>query len=129
LTTLLRRIAALETAFAPGRDELPTRAFFGTDIFQAEAYGGPAAVLELEELIADVDRRRHEERFDLIDTAIFISRACFPDHAQSADAVAGMIVEAHWHHDRDRFGEDKAWRSQRSRSAFEPAIAGRLELQ
>ena len=120
-----QRIVQLETRLS-GHDTLPTSAFFDIELHQARTFGGAEDVLELDAVIAEVDRQRHEGRFDLIDTAIFISKQCFPDDAQDPAAVAGRIVGAHWVHDRDQHGQDQAWHRQRSGHEFEGVIAARL---
>ncbi len=121
----LRRLEALE-ARTREPEGVPTEYFFGVERYQAQAFGDATDVIELDALIAEVDAVRRERRYDTVDTAIFISRECFSDDAQTASGIAGMIVEAHWHHDRARFGEDRAWRLQRNRSDFEHSITGRL---
>ncbi len=47
-------------------------------------------------------------------------------HVQTPSGIAGMIVGAYWEWDNQRFGETKAWGTQRSRGEFEGQIAGRL---
>jgi hypothetical protein len=128
------RIAALE-AIVRNRepDGPPTWCFFAQERFQAAAnYGNqsPAVVLDdveaVERVIAAYDEIRVVHQLDVVDLTIFISRYDFPDHAQTASGIAGSLVQAFWYWDRERFGEDKAWRKQRSRSEFEGQIAGRL---
>jgi hypothetical protein len=114
-------------------EECPTAHFFAIDRHQAESgFGGvtPMEILELIEAVNTtinaVDELRGSQRLDVIDLAILIQREAFPHYAQDASAIAGSIVEAIWNWDRDRFGEDRAWRQQRSRGQFESLIAGRL---
>ncbi len=121
----LRRLEVVEAKLG-GHEDVPTRCFFDIEVFQAQAFGTAEDVLELDAVIGEVDRRRHEQRLDLIDTAIFISRNCLAEDAQDAGAIAGRIVGAHWVHDRDQYGEDQAWHRQRSGHEFEGAIAARL---
>jgi hypothetical protein len=134
MSSAARRIADLEV-IARGRqpDEPPTWTFFAQQRFQAAAnYGNqsPAVVLEdiedVERVIAAYDEIRTEHRLDLIDLAIAISTYSFPDHVQTPSGIAGMIVGACWEWDNQRFGETKAWGTQRSRGEFEGQIAGRL---
>ncbi len=73
-----------------------------------------------------MDAVRRERRYDTVDTAIFISRECFPDDAQTASGIAGSLIEAHWHWDRARHGELYAWSHIRKHADFEPLIASRL---
>ena len=120
-----QRIVQLETRLS-GHDTLPTRSFFDIELHQARTFGSAEDVLELDALIAEVDRIRHEGCLDLIDTAIFVSGQCFPDDPQDAGAIAGRIVGAHWVHDRDQHGLDQAWHRQRSGHEFEGVIAARL---
>ena len=122
---VVRRVRAVEARLA-GYDTVPTTAFFGTARYQARTFGTAESVLALDALIAEVDRIRHDHRLDLIDSAIFINRACYPSHVQDAGAIAGLLVEAHFCHDRDQHGPDAAWRRQRSRTDLESAVAARL---
>ncbi len=127
MTSPSRRVAHLEALLGnrePGGP--PTPYFFGTERHQAQAFGDATDVIELDALIAEVDRIRRERRYDEVDVAIFISRQCFPDDAQTASGIAGALIEAFWHWDKERYGEDRAWRLQRSRSDFESLIASRL---
>lgn len=134
MTTPTQRIRDLETVARSLRpEECPTRYFFVADRFQAEAgYGGqtPAEILEAVEAvdgtIRAIDELRATQHLDLVDTAILISRTWNADHAQDAGAIAASIVEAFWNWDKDRHGEDRAWRQQRSSGQFEGQIAGRL---
>ena len=126
-----RRLESVETLLSP--EEVPTSCFFAVDRHQAESgFGGvtPMEILESIEAVNTtinaVDELRATQHLDLIDTAIVIQQQAFPHHAQTASAIAGSIVEAIWNWDRDRFGEDKAWRQQRSRSEYEGQIAARL---
>jgi hypothetical protein len=129
-----RRLADLEViARSRQPEQVPARHFFYQDLFQARAnYGNqsPAVVLEdiedVERVIAAYDEIRTAHRLDVIDLAISISTCGDPDHAPTPSAIAGMIVHAFFHWDRERFGEDRAWRDQRSRGEFEGQIAGRL---
>ncbi len=129
-----RRIADLEViARSRQPEQVPVWCFFRQDLFQARAnYGNqsPDVVLadveDVERIIRTYDEIRTEHRLDLIDLAIAISTYSFPDHAQTPSAIAGMIVQAYFHWDMERYGEDRAWRLQRSRSEFEGQIAGRL---
>ncbi len=129
-----RRIADLEV-IVRGRqpDGPPTWTFFAQERFQARAnYGNqsPDVVLEdiegVERTIRAHDEVRTEHRLDVVDLAIMISTYSDPDHAPTPSGIAGMIVEAFFHWDRERFGEDRAWRHQRSRGEFEGQVAGRL---
>jgi hypothetical protein len=126
-----RRLETVAALLSP--EECPTRHFFGTDLFQAESgYGAQTALEVLESIeavnatIYAVDEIRTAQHRDVIDTAILIQREAFPHYAQDAAAIAGSIVEAHFHWDTDRYGEAAAWRQQRSRGQFESMIAGRL---
>jgi hypothetical protein len=134
MSSAARRIADLEViARSRQPDGPPTWTFFAQQRFQAAAnYGNepPAVVLEsieaVERVIAAVDAYRRDHHLDVVDTAITISHHAFPDHAQTASGIAGMLVEAFWYWDAERFGEAKAWRHQRSRSEFEGQVGGRL---
>jgi len=126
-----RRLETVAVLLSP--EEVPTSCFFATDRHQAESGFGGRTALEILESVEEVDRTvrvvdelRGSQRLDLIDTAIVIQQQAFPHYAQDAAAVAGSIVEAIWNWDRDRFGEDRAWRQQRSRGEFEGMIAARL---
>lgn len=129
-----QRLRDLETVARNLRpEECPTRYFFAAQRFQAAAgYGGQTAVDVLEAVeavdgtIRLVDELRATQRLDLVDTAILIRREAFPAYAQDAGAIAASLVEAFWNWDKDRFGEDRAWRQQRSSGQFEGQIAGRL---
>lgn len=129
-----RRIADLEALIGNREpDGPPTWTFFAQDRFMAQAnYGGsaPDVVLQdiedVERTIRAYDEYRVDHRLDLIDTAILISCNAFPSDNPSPSGIAGMIVEAYWHWDRQRFGEDRAWRRQRSRSEFEGIIPDRI---
>jgi len=129
-----QRLRDLETVARSLRpEECPTRYFFVADRFQAAAgYGGKSAadilddVEHVDRAIAHYDAIRRQQRLDLVDVAITVCRTWHTDHAQDAQAIAGSLVEAHFHWDRDRFGEDRAWRSQRSPGQFEGQIAARL---
>ena len=134
MSSAARRLANLEI-IARGRhpEGPPTWCFFAQERFQAAAnYGNqsPAVVLEdiedVERVIAAYDDVRRDHRLDVVDTAILIARHADPSAIPSASGIAGMLVEAYFHWDRERHGEDKAWRLQRSRSEFEGQIAGRL---
>ena len=114
-------------------EECPTACFFAIDSFQAAAgYGGqtPIEILDAVEhvnaAIAHFDAIRSQHRLDVVDFAILVSRTWHPDYAQTPSAVAGSIVQAYFHWDKERFGEDRAWQQQRSRGQFESMIAGRL---
>jgi len=130
----VQRLRDLETGVKNLRpEECPTRHFFAIDRHQAESGFGGRTALEVLESVEEVDRTirvfdelRATQHLDLIDAAIIISQTWNADHAQTASAIAGSIVEAYFHWDRDRYGEDKAWRQQRSRGQFESMIAGRL---
>ena len=126
-----RRLESVATLLSP--EEVPTACFFAIDRHQAESgFGGvtPMEILESIEAVNTtinaIDELRESQRLDLIDTAILIQREAFPHYAQDASAIAGSLVEAIWNWDRDRFGEDRAWRQQRSRGEFEGMIAARL---
>ncbi len=126
-----RRLESVAALLSP--EEIPTACFFAVDRHQAESgFGGvtPMEILESIEAVNTtinaVDELRESQRLDLIDTAILIQREAFPHYAQDAAAVAGSIVAAYFHWDRDRFGEAAAWRQQRSRGEFEGMIAARL---
>ena len=129
-----RRIADLETVARNLRpEECPTRHFFAVDSFQARAgYGGrtPIEILEsveeVDRTIRAVDEIRESQRLDVIDTAIVIQQQAFPHYAQTAAAIAGSLVQAYFHWDKERYGEDRAWRLQRSPGQFEGQIAARL---
>jgi len=128
------RIADLETVVKNLRpEECPTSCFFAVDRHQAESGFGGRTALEILESVEEVDRTirvfdelRATQHLDLIDTAIIISQTWNADHAQDASAVAGSLVAAYFAWDRDRYGEDRAWRQQRSRGQFEGVIAARL---
>ena len=126
-----RRLESVATLLLP--EEIPTRHFFAIDRHQAESGYGSVTALEILESIEAVnttinavDEIRTAQHLDVIDTAILIQREAFPHYAQDAAAVAGSIVEAIWNWDKERYGEDRAWRQQRSRGQFESMIAGRL---
>ena len=126
-----RRLESVATLLSP--EEVPTACFFAIDRHQAESgFGGvtPMEILESIEAVNTtinaVDELRATQHLDLIDTAIVIQQQAFPHYAQTASAIAGSIVEAHFHWDKERFGEDRAWRQQRSRGEFEGMIAARL---
>ena len=134
MSSAARRIADLEV-IARGRqpDGPPTWTFFAQERFQARAnYGNqsPATVLEdiegVERTIRAYDEIRAEHRLDAIDLAITIATCSDPDHAPTPSGIASSIVHAYFHWDMERFGEDRAWRHQRSRGEFEGQIAGRL---
>jgi hypothetical protein len=127
----LKRLAVVANALSP--EEPPTACFFAGDLFRAQAgYGGKSAANILDDVehvnaaIADYDATRRRHRLDLVDFAILVSQTWNADHAQDSAAIAGSIGQAIWHWDRDRFGEDRAWRQQRSSGQFEGQIAGRL---
>ena len=134
MSSAARRIADLEVIARNRHPEgPPTWTFFAQERFQAAAnYGNqsPDVVLEdveaVERMIAAYDDIRREHHLDVIDLAIAISTYGFPDHNQSASGIAGMIVGAYWEWDNQRFGETRAWGTQRSRSEFEGQVAGRL---
>jgi len=114
-------------------EECPTSCFFAIDRHQAESGFGGVTALEILESVEEVDRTiravdelRRSQRLDLIDTAIVIQQQAFPHYAQTPSSIAGSIVQAYFHWDKERFGEDRAWRQQRSRGQFESMIAGRL---
>jgi hypothetical protein len=126
-----RRLESVAALLSP--EEVPTACFFAIDSFQAAAGYGAQTPMEILESVEGVDRTvrvfdelRGSQRLDLIDTAIIISRTWNADHAQDASAVAGSIVAAIWNWDKERYGEDRAWRQQRSRGEFEGMIAARL---
>jgi len=126
-----RRLESVAALLSP--EEVPTACFFAADRVQAESgYGGQTAVEILEAVeavdstIRAIDEIRATRHLDLIDTAIVIRQQAFPAFVQDAGAVASSLVEAIWNWDRDRFGEDRAWRQQRSSGQFEGQIAGRL---
>ena len=126
-----RRLESVATLLSP--EEVPTRHFFAIDRHQAESgFGGrtPTEILESIEAVNTtinaVDELREAQRLDVIDTAILIQREAFPYYSQTPSSIAGSIVEAIWNWDKERFGEDRAWRQQRSRGQFESMIAGRL---
>jgi hypothetical protein len=126
-----RRLESVATLLSP--DEVPTSCFFAVDSFQAASgYGAQTPIEVLESIeavnatIHAVDELRTAQHLDLIDTAILIQREVNPHHAQTASSVAGSIVQAVWNWDKERYGEDKAWRQQRSRGEFESLVAGRL---
>ena len=129
-----QRMRDLETVARNLRpEEVPTACFFAIDRHQAESgFGGVTALEILESIeavnttVTAVDELRATQHLDVIDVAILVSRTWNTDYAQDASAVAGSIVEAIWSWDRDRFGEDRAWRQQRSRGQFEGQIAARL---
>jgi len=129
-----QRLRDLETVARNLRpEECPTSCFFVIDRHQAESGYGAQTALQILESIEEVDRTiravdelRGSQRLDLIDTAIIISQTWNADHAQDASAVAGSLVAAYFAWDQERYGEDRAWRQQRSRGQFESMIAGRL---
>jgi hypothetical protein len=129
-----RRIADLEViARSRQPEQVPVWCFFHQDLFQARAnYGSqpPDVVLAdiegVERIIRTYDEMRSTQHLDLIDVAILIQREVNPHHAQTASSVAGSIVQAIWNWDKERYGEDKAWRQQRSRGEFEGQVAARL---
>ena len=135
MSSAARRLADLEVIARNRHPEgPPTWTFFAQERFRAAAnYGNqsPDVVLDdveaVERVIAAYDDIRREHHLNVIDLAILISRYDFPDHAQTASGIAGSLVQAFWYWDRERFGEDKAWRKQRSQSEFEGQIAGRLD--
>jgi len=127
----LKRLAVVANALSP--EEPPTACFFAGDLFRAQAgFGGQTAVEILEAVeavdrtIRAIDELRATRHLDVIGTAFLVRREAFPDYAQDAQAIAGSLVEAYFHWDRDRHGEDRAWRSQRSPGQFEAIVAGRL---
>lgn len=126
-----RRLESVAALLSP--EEVPTACFFAADRFRAESgFGGQTAaeVLEavesLDGTVRAIDELRRQHRLDVVDTAVLIRQQAFPAYAQDAQAIAGSLVEAHFHWDRDRHGEDRAWRSQRSPGQFEAIVAGRL---
>jgi hypothetical protein len=126
-----RRLESVAALLSP--EEVPTACFFAIDRHQAESGFGGVTALEILESVEEVDRTvrvfdelRATQHLDLIDTAIIISQTWNADHAQDASAVAGSLVAAYFAWDQERFGEDKAWRQQRSRGEFESLVAGRL---
>ena len=126
-----RRLESVAALLSP--EEVPTACFFVAGRFQAAAgYGGqtPAEILgaveAVDRTVRAVDELRATRHLDVIDTAILIRQEAFAFYAQDAQAIAGSVVEAFWNWDRDRFGEDRAWRQQRSSGQFEGQIAGRL---
>jgi hypothetical protein len=134
MSSAARRIADLEViARSRQPEQVPVRCFFAQERFQARAnYGNqsPAVVLadieDVERVIAAYDDLRREHRLDVIDLAISIATCSDPDHAPTPSGIAGMIVHAYFHWDMERFGEDRAWRHQRSRGEFEGQVSGRL---
>ncbi len=128
---LLRRLTVIADTLQP--EDVPTRCFLARDVFQARAnYGNQspdqvlADVEDVERVIRAYDDLRQEHQLDVIDLAIMISTHSVPDRAPTPSGIAGTIVGAYFHQDMERFGEDRAWRHQRSRSAFEGQVAGRL---
>ena len=126
-----RRLETVAALLSP--EEVPTACFFVADRFQAAAgYGGKSAADILEDVehvnaaIAQYDRVRREQRLDLVDFAILVQRSWYTDHAQTPGAIDGLICQATWHWNRDRHGEDRAWRSLNARQSFEHVIDGRL---
>jgi len=126
-----RRLESVAALLSP--EEVPTSCFFATDLFQAQSGYGAQTPIEILESVEAVDRTinavdeiRSTQSLDVIDLAILIQQQAFPHYAQTASSVAGAIVEAIWNWDKERHGEDRAWRSQRSRSEFESLVAGRL---
>lgn len=128
----LRRLDRLE-ARTREPDGPPTWCFFAVEQFQAAAnYGGdpPDVVLkhieDVDRMIRAYDQLRRDHHLDVIDTAVLIAGDAFPDESPSPSGIAGMIVQAYFYWDRQRFGEDRAWRRQRSRSEFEGIIPDRI---
>ena len=129
-----QRLRDLETVARNLRpEECPTSCFFAIDRHQAAAgFGGvtPMEILESIEAVNTtinaVDELRGSRRLDLIDTAIIVSQTWNADHAQDASSIAGSIVQAFFHWDKESYGEDRAWRQQRSRGEFEGMIVARL---
>ena len=129
-----QRLRDLETVARNLRpEECPTSCFFAIDRHQAAAgFGGVTAIEILDAVehvnaaIAHFDAIRSQHHLDVVDLAILVSRTWHTDYAQTPSAVAGSIVQAFFHWDKDRYGEDKAWRQQRSRGEFEGMIAGRM---
>ena len=130
----VQRIRDLERVLADRfTDDVPTRCFFAGDLHRAQAgFGAKSAADILDDVehvnaaIAHYDAIRRQQRLDLVDFAIVVSRTWHTDHAQTPGAIDGLITEAHWHEDRDRHGEDKAWRAQGTRHSLEQVIEGRL---
>lgn len=129
-----QRIREIEARLRDRTPEVPpTASFFATDRFQAAAgYGGKSAADILDDVehvnaaIAEYDAIRRQHRLDLVDFAILVSRTWYRDHAQTPGAIDGLICQAMWSWNRDRHGEDRAWRSLNMRQSFEHVIDGRL---
>ncbi len=129
-----RRLADLEiVARSRQPEQVPVWCFFYQTLFQARAnYGNePADVVladveDVERIIRAYEAIRTEHGLDLIDLAIVIATCGDPDHAPTPSGIASSIVHAYFHWDLERYGEDRAWRHQRSRGEFEGQIAGRL---
>jgi hypothetical protein len=126
-----RRLESVAVLLSP--EEVPTACFFATDRHQAESGFGGVTALEIFESVEEVDRTirvfdelRGSQRLDLIDTAIVIQQQAFPHYAQTPSSIAGSIVQAFFHWDKERYGEDRAWRQQRSPGQFEGQVAARL---
>ena len=134
MTTPAQRLRDLETVLASRATDGPaTHSFFAGDLHRAQSgFGGKSAADILEDVehvnaaIAQYDAIRRQHRLDLVDFAILVSRDWYTDHAQTPAAIDGLITEAYWNEDRDRHGEDRAWRSLNARQSFEHVIDGRL---
>lgn len=125
----LKRLAVVANALSP--EEPLTACFFAGDLFRAQAgYGGKSAADILDDVehvnaaIADYDAIRRQQRLDLVDFAILVSRTWHTDHAQTPGAIDGLITEAYWHWNRDQHGEDRAWHAQGTRHRLEQVIDG-----
>jgi hypothetical protein len=133
MTTPTQRIRDLETVLAGRATDGPaTHSFFAGDLHRAQSgFGGKSAADILDDVehvnaaIAQYDAIRRQQRLDLVDFAILVSRDWYTDHAQTPAAIDGLITEASWHEDRDRHGEDRAWRNQGTRHSLEQVIEGR----
>jgi len=128
---LLRRLTVIADTLQP--EDVPTCFFFRQDLFQARAnYGNqsPDVVLAdveaVERVIRTYDELRMELGLDVIELAIMIGTHSDPDQTPTPSGIAGMIVQAFFHWDKERYGEDHAWRHLRSRAEFEGQIAARL---
>lgn len=119
-------------------DEPPTWAFFATQWHDAAAGDGNqstdeviAAVDEVEQIILGLHQLRAKRRLDVIDFAMVLNLSyvkAYGDEyvAQTAEAIADSIIQAYFHWDKERYGEDHAWGMQQSRGQVEARVAARL---
>ena len=135
MSDLARRLGRLEMLYQAGGETLPVQYLMAAlpplsaaareryDAWCAEQEAGPAP-----DPPTDLDDYARQHGISDINLAEIVLRTVPSDMVITASGCAGLLVHAYFLWDKERYGEDHAWRHQRKDAEFLPALEPRFEV-